>query len=237
MMRRFLQAVSSSFRWVTNRWSGSSSMNETARDISRALAQNLLMEDTAEDHDLGTMLRQIKDRVELLLAHQASLVELEAMLVNEWIPRIAIAAGDRGVCAESEFRDVIGRGNAAITALEARPVGGKPSVSSAPDRIALGLTRVHEWIFLAQQEASPDTQSILSRVAKQLTQLMELAEIHPVNSIGRFDPDLQSIVEVRPTRDENLDMNVAETIRPGYICGGKVLKPEQVAVHTFQSGN
>jgi hypothetical protein len=216
---------------------GSGNRDETARTISRTLARNLSIGDAKESDDLEMLLTRIKEGVDQLIARQIPLVELHTVVVNDWIPRIAIASGDKGACGVPESSEVLQRGAAVIAALEAASIGGKPAADSEGDRTALGLIRIHEWIFLAQREVAPETQSMLSRVSRQIEQLMDTAAIQPLHSSGRFDPDRQSAVEVRPTTDPNLDMTVAETIRPGYVCAGKVLKPEQVAVHKCRAGN
>jgi hypothetical protein len=218
---------------IQRRCTRSKRIGEAAGIISRTLAQNLSIHETEQSGDLETVVGLIQQRLDLLVARQADLVELERLLIDEWIPRIAAAAGGN-IAGTSGSRDAIERGSAVVDAVESAFARTKPAGIGEPDRIAVGLTRIHEWMFLAEREVSPEVQGVLVRVSKQLAQLMDLAGIRPLISRGRFDPDFQSVVEVRQTTEPTLDLNIAETIRPGYSCAGKLLKPEEVAVHKLQ---
>ena len=67
---------------------------------------------------------------------------------------------------------------------------------------------------------------------ERLLATMEDAGVHADDPTGEpFDPHLHRAVERVATEDSALHNTIAETIRPGYSLGGRVLSRPEVTVY------
>lgn len=61
--------------------------------------------------------------------------------------------------------------------------------------------------------------------------LLRSLDVHPLDGCaGPFNPRHQQIVGVEATTNPELDGHVARAVRPGFLWGGMILRPEQIVV-------
>lgn len=76
---------------------------------------------------------------------------------------------------------------------------------------------------------------LLDGIPSELEDLISRQGISPFTCEAReFDPGRQRAIKRLPTPDPEQDKTVAETLHPGYLWDGQVIRPEMVTVHVFQ---
>ena len=78
----------------------------------------------------------------------------------------------------------------------------------------------------------------LEQIPFDLEDMFLLRGISPFTEASRtVDPARQRITKRLPTSDPSQDKLVAVSLRPGYECDGRVLRPELVAVYVYESSD
>lgn len=85
---------------------------------------------------------------------------------------------------------------------------------------------------LAAPAQSPEARNLAAGVEltrSKLIQALELTDVRPIPTSGRFDPAWHEAAESRPVPDAEPGKILA-TVRPGYTWQGRVLRPARVIV-------
>jgi molecular chaperone GrpE (heat shock protein) len=96
------------------------------------------------------------------------------------------------------------------------------------------LIKIRDWILLAFNENNTPTPKILNVLYKQLGQILEKEGVISLEEIGKFDYERQQIISTRVTDDPEKNEMVCETVRPGYLFNGSVVRPQEVIIYIFE---
>lgn len=75
---------------------------------------------------------------------------------------------------------------------------------------------------------------VLESIAGELLELLERRDVRRVHGAGVFDPAIHEAARTEPRADQPPG-TVLEVLRPGYLLGGRLLRPERVVVATAAS--
>ncbi len=83
-------------------------------------------------------------------------------------------------------------------------------------------------------ESLKEVLSFLSGIASDLEDIFSWEGIEPFRCEEKtFDSTRQRLISKVETDDPALDKQVAESLRPGYIWDGKIIRPEMVSVYVY----
>jgi|GEM_PF-1552807 len=115
------------------------------------------------------------------------------------------------------------------------PASGPPA--AAPDGVlsptAKELIKLRDWVLLAKSGGAPAADA-LEGVYKKLAQVLKREGVTPLEENTAFDEERQQIMDTRPTRDPAQDNVVCDTVRPGYVFNGDVIRPQEVIIFTYE---
>jgi molecular chaperone GrpE (heat shock protein) len=105
----------------------------------------------------------------------------------------------------------------------------------APSPAVTELIAVRDMVLLAGAGDAAPTPEVLRALARKLARVLEQDGVRVLEGDGLFDDRLQEALETRPTSDPAQDERISHTIRPGYAIGGRVIRPQQVAVYRLEA--
>ena len=109
------------------------------------------------------------------------------------------------------------------------PTDGPPAAAREVIRLADGLLDLRENLNLTADDGQSAT---VLRWAESRTQaLLNSCDIKRVEESGAFDPARQQTVASREAPRPELAHHIADTVRPGYVWHGVLLRPQQVVVY------
>jgi molecular chaperone GrpE (heat shock protein) len=103
--------------------------------------------------------------------------------------------------------------------------------ADAPSKTVAELIRARDIAQMASASGEPVPAATLAVLDRALVRIIEREGVRVLDGRGRFDPSVHEALEVRPTSDPAQHETVCAVIRPGYAFGGRVLRPQQVAVY------
>lgn len=101
--------------------------------------------------------------------------------------------------------------------------------SSAPPAV-FALIEIRDHLFVEGGGGPPSAAVIKALYARLGAALYEFG-VETIEGRGHVDWSTQEAVGTVATPDPALDQTVAATVRPGYACGGVLLRPQQVVVY------
>lgn len=109
------------------------------------------------------------------------------------------------------------------------PTDGPPAAAREVIRLADGLLDLRESLALTADDGQSAT--VLRWVESRTKALLTSCDIKRVEESGAFDPARQQAVASREAPRPELAHQIADTVRPGYVWHGVLLRPQQVAVY------
>ncbi|MEA2174716.1 MAG: hypothetical protein QOD00_2308 [Blastocatellia bacterium] len=142
------------------------------------------------------------------------------------------AMRDESAAVEDErAREV---GPTALPLTQAAPVSqpaAGPEISSA----AKELIKLRDWVLLAKSGEIASPASVLEGLYRKLGQLLQKEGLTALEAAGPFDEERQQIIETQPTEDPSQDNVVCDTVRPGYLFNGQLVRPQEVILYTYDN--
>jgi molecular chaperone GrpE (heat shock protein) len=111
-----------------------------------------------------------------------------------------------------------------------QPAAG-PEISSA----AKELIKLRDWVLLAKSGEIASPASVLEGLYRKLGQLLQKEGVTALEAAGPFDEERQQIIETQPTEDPSQDNVVCDTVRPGYLFNGQLVRPQEVILYTYDN--
>lgn len=109
--------------------------------------------------------------------------------------------------------------------------------SAVPEEIELDA--IQELIAMRDMVLIPADGSgatqIQDALGRKLKRVIEKHGVRVLDATGAFDERVHTQLDVRSTDDPAQDEIVCETIRPGYVIGERVIRPQEVAVYQYES--
>ncbi len=119
------------------------------------------------------------------------------------------------------------------------PVESPPSLiverEPEPSVAAQEIIKLRDWILLVQSEGDSSTPKVLDAIYQQLEQILAKQGVKPLEETGLFNYERHKVVSTQKTDNPNKDDWVCETVRPGYLFEGKLIRPQEVIVYTYES--
>jgi GrpE len=102
-----------------------------------------------------------------------------------------------------------------------------------PSATAEELIAVRDMILIALAAAEGRTRATFELLYAKTGEILQLEGLDLLDGDAAFDPAIHEAVDVHPTDRHASAGRIAETIRPGYRLGGRLVRPQQVAVYQF----
>jgi len=106
---------------------------------------------------------------------------------------------------------------------------GPPAAAREVIRLADGLLDLQESLDLTADDGQSAT--VLRWVESRTKALLTSCDIKRLEDSGVFDPARQQAVASREAPGPELAHQIADTVRPGYVWHGVLLRPQQVVVY------
>ena len=97
------------------------------------------------------------------------------------------------------------------------------------------LIKLRDWVLLAKKTKTEGSPEVLSAIYQKLGQILEQEGVRAIEETGSFNYERQQIIATQVTNDPEQDDCIYDTIRPGYLFQGKLIRPQEAIVYTFQS--
>ena len=195
------------------------------RDLASILRSACELLDDIEEHNGGC---ETEDQPDQILRRAYEL----ALELRVSASKLAGLSADQTV---TEKNDLISSLESARRLL-GRSVNEQPQVpipSSDDDASALAkeVIRIRDLVLQAKLSGRGVGPDWLDGLYAKLGKVLTDNGIVEIDDYGRFDHDRQRVLEVRTTRDPEQDEVVHSTVRPGYLMGGTVLRPQEVIIY------
>jgi len=107
----------------------------------------------------------------------------------------------------------------------------KPSVT------AQELMRLRDWILLATSEEGKkkDKSKVLQVLYTKLGKILEKEGITSLEETGVCNYERHQVVSTQKTDNPNQDELIHETVRPGYLFHGSLIRPQEVIVYEYKN--
>jgi len=96
------------------------------------------------------------------------------------------------------------------------------------------LINLRDWILLAQSGENVPKSDALEAFYKKLGQVLAKENVIEIEDIGIFNYERQRVVSTKLTDTREKDNCVYETVRPGYLFHGELIRPQEVVVYTYR---
>ena len=106
-----------------------------------------------------------------------------------------------------------------------------------PSVIAKELIKLRDWVLLASTSESTASAESFQRIYKKLGQILVKDGVTLLENVGAYDYEKQQVIDTQITDDPSKNDQIYNTVRPGYIFNGKLIRPQEVIVYTFQETN
>ncbi|WYL96945.1 MAG: nucleotide exchange factor GrpE [Gloeotrichia echinulata IR180] len=99
-------------------------------------------------------------------------------------------------------------------------------------KTAKELIELRDWVLLAKTGNNTPSPAMLDVLYQQLGKVLEKEGVTSLEENDKFDYERQQIVSTKVTDDPQKNDIVAETVRPGYIFNGSIIRPQEVIIYT-----
>lgn len=131
-----------------------------------------------------------------------------------------------------------GEAQPCVEAKRAEPVPAQePSGKREPSPTAQELIKLRDWVLIAKDGDPSSVAQIMGGLYRKLGGVLEKEGVTALEGGGPFDDERQQVIETRETDDPRQHNQVCGTVRPGYLFGGELIRPQEVIIHTCPSGS
>lgn len=109
------------------------------------------------------------------------------------------------------------------------------AIESEPElsETAQELIKLRDWVLLAQSGKNPASPQVLGAIYKKLAQILAQEGVTVIEESGPFNYERQQVISTQPTDDPEKDDWVYDTVRPGYLFEGGLIRPQEVIVYSY----
>lgn len=105
--------------------------------------------------------------------------------------------------------------------------------AAAPSPTAARLIELRDALLVSRRAGTAQAGELLDGLDIEIGATLELEGIHTLDANGRFDPEHQCAVDTWQTDVREQDDTICRTVRPGYLVGGTLLRPQDVVVYAY----
>jgi hypothetical protein len=99
------------------------------------------------------------------------------------------------------------------------------------------LIKLRDWVLLAQSGDNPASPQVLEAIYKKLGQILAQEGVTVIEESGPFNYERQQVISTQPTDDPDKDDWVCDTVRPGYLFEGSLIRFQEVIVYSYEDTN
>lgn len=124
------------------------------------------------------------------------------------------------------------------------PVASQPKVEPPPitkvepepevSATAKELIKLRDWVLLAKSGEKASSPEVLSAIYTKLGQILEQEGVTAIEDAGPFNYERQQVVSTQATDDPEKVDCICDTVRPGYQFHGKLIRPQEAIVYTYE---
>ncbi len=111
------------------------------------------------------------------------------------------------------------------------------SIEKKPSAIAQELIKLRDWVLVASssEENQSADRKALQILDQKLGKILEKEGITTVEDTGHCNYDRHKIVSTEITNDSTQDEIIYQTVRPGYIFDGSLIRPQEVIIYSYEN--
>ncbi len=112
-----------------------------------------------------------------------------------------------------------------------------PEVVREPElsQTAKELIKLRDLVLLAKTGDNANTPELLESLYQELGQVLEKEGVKSLEDTGSYNYEQQQIMATRAANDPDKDDLICETVRPGYMFNGKLVRSQEVTVYAYES--
>lgn len=96
------------------------------------------------------------------------------------------------------------------------------------------LIKLRDWVLLAKSGDAASNTEALEGIYRKLAQILRKEGVTALEENTAFNEERQQIIDTRPTDDPHQDNVVCDTVRPGYLFNGEIIRPQEVIIFTYE---
>lgn len=104
-----------------------------------------------------------------------------------------------------------------------------------PSATVKQLIKLRDLVLLAKHQEDNNSLEIMEGIYQQLGKILTKEGVTTLEEMGLFNYEHQTAIATAETENPNQDEWICETLRPGYLFDGKVIRPQEVIVYTYVS--
>ncbi|MUG96845.1 nucleotide exchange factor GrpE [Scytonema sp. UIC 10036] len=127
----------------------------------------------------------------------------------------------------------------ALVAPEIIPEVPTLEIAPEPKLSATGeeLIKLRDWVLLAKTGGAAPKAEMLEVLYQKLGQILAKEGVTPIEEVGIFNYERQQVISTQATDDSEKQDCICDTVRPGYLFNGKLIRPQEVIIYTFDASD
>ncbi len=97
------------------------------------------------------------------------------------------------------------------------------------------LIKLRDWVLLAKTGGAAPKAEMLEVLYEKLGQILTKEGATPIEDAGVFNYERQQVISTQATDDPQKQDYVCDTVRSGYLFNGKLIRPQEVIIYTFDA--
>lgn len=110
----------------------------------------------------------------------------------------------------------------------------KPYLEPKLSTTAQDLIKLRDWVLLAKTGNNVLSVELLDTLYQQLGQILEKEGVSIVEETSKFNYKYQQVMSTTVTNEADKHDLVCETVRPGYLYNGIIVRPQEVTIYKFK---
>ena len=96
------------------------------------------------------------------------------------------------------------------------------------------IKNIEEGLSKESSDLESGFSSTIESISTELIEILERRDIKLIcPSSSAFDPKIQKAIDVHGTNNEDMNNKVIKVVRKGFMCRGRILRPEEVIIEKF----
>lgn len=96
------------------------------------------------------------------------------------------------------------------------------------------LIKLRDWVLLAKTGNNIPSSELLDTLYQQLGQVLEKEGVILLEEASKFNYEYQQVMSTKVTDEEDKHDLVCETVRPGYLYNGTIVRQQEVIIYKFR---
>lgn len=96
------------------------------------------------------------------------------------------------------------------------------------------LIQIRDWVLLAKSDETGLGTNMLEALYTQLGQVLAKGDVMTIEETGVFNYERQQIISTQVTNKPDNNNLVYKTVRPGYLFCGRLVRPQEIIIYTYE---